>query len=113
MGHGPALIYGEGRQLGSSGLHHHTHTDTHTHTLPGGVLILAVDADGLSSAVPLAVVEEAAVLGAGHVVGPLRLRRGDHRRGGAWARITERDGDEGEGEPWDVNIGLSIKIRKG
>lgn len=48
---------------------------------PRRVVVLLVDADGLSSAVPLVVVEEPAVLGAHHVVMSVRL----HRRGwGGW-----------------------------
>lgn len=43
---------------------------------PRRVLVLLVDADGLSSAVPLVVVEEPAVLGARHVVMSVRLHHG-------------------------------------
>lgn len=43
---------------------------------PGRVLVLLVDGDGLASAEPLVVVEESAVLGAGHVVMSVGLHRG-------------------------------------
>lgn len=51
---------------------------------PRREVVLLVDADGLSSAVPLVVVEEPSVLGAHHVVMSVRL----HCRGwGGWGGV--------------------------
>lgn len=66
---------------------------------PGGEVVLLVDADGLPPAVPLVVVEEPAVLGARHVVVPLRL---GGRSCGREAQGGEGKFGEGRGTrpPW-------------
>ncbi len=62
------LIITKRNKLCSPSPHAHTHTYT-----PSRVLVLSVDTDGLSPAVPLVVIEQSTVLRARHMVMSVRL----------------------------------------